>query len=206
MSEKKKEEKVELTLHQKIIAIQTTLKAPKSNFNSFGKYKYRSNENILEALKPHLEKHSLTLMQRDSIRELSGRVYIQCTSTLSDGEDSVENVALARESATKKGMDDSQITGTASSYARKYCLNGMFLLDDTKDADTMEYGKEGEKKASEANKAWHKCIDDWYARCQTKQEVVTMVDWILKKEGVAHYTEYIKEKGATLIKGMEDGK
>lgn len=123
-----------------LAAVQAALKAPKSQYNSFGKYKYRSCEDILEAVKPLLKEHGLTLTLCDSLTECGGRIYIRAAACVQDVEsgDEVEACAFAREPETKKGMDDSQITGTASSYARKYALNGLFCIDDTKDADTEE--------------------------------------------------------------------
>ena len=123
---------------EKLIKVQSELKAPKGQFNSFGKYHYRSCEDILEALKPLLKKHGLLLIITDHVTEVGGRVYVKATAIVRDGDQQVACEAYARESETKKGMDDSQITGTASSYARKYALNGLFLIDDTKDADTMD--------------------------------------------------------------------
>lgn len=128
-------------LVEALVEIQSDLKAPKGNYNSFGNYKYRSCEDILEAVKPLLKAHGVALKLADSIEEVGGRVYVKATATLTDGEGNIEVTAYAREAETKKGMDDSQITGTASSYARKYALNGLFCIDDTKDADTDEYAK-----------------------------------------------------------------
>lgn len=123
-----------------LAAVQAALKAPKSQYNSFGKYKYRSCEDILEAVKPLLKEHGLTLVLYDELTECGGRIYIEANVRVTDIEsgDSISACAFAREPETKKGMDDSQITGTASSYARKYALNGLFCIDDTKDADTEE--------------------------------------------------------------------
>lgn len=123
---------------KELLEIQTELKAPKNQFNSFGKYKYRSCEDILEALKPLLKAHGVVMVISDTMVNLGDRYYIQATVTLSKDGESIQSTALARESMSKKGMDESQITGTASSYARKYALNGLFLIDDTKDADTMD--------------------------------------------------------------------
>ena len=131
----------------KLLQIQSELKAPKNQRNSFGNYNYRSCEDILEAVKPLLAKHECTLIITDDILSLWDRVYVKATATINDGKDSVSVNAFARESATKKGMDDSQITGSASSYARKYALNGLFLIDDTKDADaTNDHGKKETSK------------------------------------------------------------
>jgi hypothetical protein len=120
-------------LTNKLAMIQQKLKAPKSQVNTFATYKYRSCEDILEAVKPLL--NDLVLTISDDIVEVGGRVYVKATASLSSGSGSVSTTAFARESETKKGMDDSQITGSASSYARKYALNGLFCIDDTKDAD-----------------------------------------------------------------------
>ena len=133
-----------MNIYEKLMKVQQELKAPKGQYNSFGKYKYRSCEDILEAVKPLLEKNKLTLTLTDTIVPASEtRFYVKATAKLIDIENEeisiIENTAFAREDAEKKGMDGSQITGTASSYARKYALNGLFLIDDTKDADTDEY-------------------------------------------------------------------
>lgn len=127
------------TIHQKLIEVQEELKAPKGQYNSFGKYYFRSTEDIVEALKPLLIKRGLLLLMYDEIELIGSRIYVVSTADLTDGAANIKVSARARESETKKGMDDSQITGTASSYARKYALNGMFLIDDSKDADTPEY-------------------------------------------------------------------
>lgn len=123
--------------------IQAELKAPKGQTNTFGKYKYRSCEDILEAVKPILAKHNISLTLSDDMIEVGGRVYVQATAVLKKDGAIIESVtACAREAVDKKGMDDAQITGAASSYARKYALNGLFCIDDTKDADaTNDHGK-----------------------------------------------------------------
>src|SRR5699024_17560 len=129
----------DLLIEDKLISIQTELKAPKGQYNNFGKYSYRSAEDILEAVKPLNAKQNLLLTLTDEPILVGDWHYIKATATLTDGDDTLKVTAYARESLNKKGMDDSQITGTASSYARKYALNGMYLIDDTKDADTDEY-------------------------------------------------------------------
>lgn len=133
----------------KLQTIQSTLKAPKGQFNSFGKYKYRSCEDILEALKPVLSENECHLIITDTIKLVGTRYYIEATCKLyTGGKIIAKSSALAREPEDKKGMDSSQITGTASSYARKYALNGMFLIDDTKDADTDEHHNQSKKPAA----------------------------------------------------------
>lgn len=123
-----------------LIAIQNELRAPKSQYNSFGKYHYRNAEDILQAVKPLLQKYDCQLTISDDLQIAGDRVYIKALATITDTDgNSVTVTAYAREAASKKGMDESQITGTASSYARKYALNGLFLIDDEKDADTDQY-------------------------------------------------------------------
>lgn len=126
-------------LINKLNQIQANLKAPKNQMNKFGGYKYRSCEDILEAVKPLLKESGLILLIKDEIINLGDRYYVKATCTLYDEEGhSLSTEALAREAQTKKGMDESQITGAASSYARKYALNGLFAIDDNKDADTQD--------------------------------------------------------------------
>lgn len=135
---------------KKLVAVQAALKAPKGQFNKFGGYKYRSCEDILEAVKPLLLEQGLQLTITDEPVEVGGRIYIKATATVTDGSETAAVSGYAREAETKKGMDESQITGTASSYARKYALNGLFLIDDTKDADaTNDHGK-GQQQARKA--------------------------------------------------------
>ena len=128
-------------IYASLMVIQRELKCQKNQYNSFGKYKYRSCEDIVEAVKPLLNEQGLILTMSDEVVGVADRVYIKATCKVIDvaNGDVIETSALARESLTKKGMDDSQITGTASSYARKYALNGLFAIDDTKDADTDQY-------------------------------------------------------------------
>lgn len=133
-------------VREKLAAVQKVLKAPKSQYNSFGKYAYRSCEDILEAAKPLCIENGLVLTISDEITEVGGRIYVKATATVADAQIESEGVisvtGFAREPEEKKGMDSSQITGAASSYARKYALNGLFSIDDTKDADaTNDHGK-----------------------------------------------------------------
>lgn len=132
-----------MNFNQTLQAIQQELKAPKGQYNSFGKYKYRSCEDILEAVKPILAKYHCSLVISDEIVMVGNRIYVKATSTLSNGECEVSASAFAREEETKKGADASQVTGATSSYARKYALNGLFCIDDTKDADaTNTHGQD----------------------------------------------------------------
>lgn len=129
-------------MKNKLLKIQMELKAPKNQTNSFGGYNYRSCEDIFEAVKPLLQEEGLVLRVTDELVNIGERYYIKATAILADGNDIIENVAYAREEETKKGMDGSQITGASSSYARKYALNGLFLIDDVKDSDTTNMGEE----------------------------------------------------------------
>lgn len=125
-----------MTIHKKLAEVQQNLHAPKNQTNNFGGYNYRNCEDILQAVKPLLK--DCTIVIYDDIVEVAGRVYVKATAVFSDGKESVSNSAFAREALTKKGMDESQITGAASSYARKYALNGLLLIDDNKDADSQQ--------------------------------------------------------------------
>ena len=139
---------------EKIVAIQSELKAPKGQYNSFGKYNYRSCEDILEGVKPLLTKHGLVLTIQDSIDLIGDRFYVKATATITDGREFVSATAYAREPDTKKGMDESQITGATSSYARKYALNALLCIDDTKDADTMDNNKKPVQQTQETVYNW----------------------------------------------------
>lgn len=150
-----------MTIYEKLGAIQQALQAPKSQFNEFGKYKYRSCEDVLAAVKPLLEQYKCVLLLKDGIETAEGRVYIKATATLVDVETAMTGskellpdiavTAFAREEETKKGMDASQVTGAASSYARKYALNGLFCIDDNKDSDfTNQTPKGGESFPDES--------------------------------------------------------
>ena len=144
-----------MNIYEKLLKAQVELKAPKGQYNSFGKYKYRSCEDILEALKPVLDKLKLTLFIKDDVIEVNTRNYVKATIILVNTEkpdEVIETSALAREEETKKGMDGSQITGASSSYARKYALNGMFMIDDTKDSDSTNTHGKDETKTDEEKK------------------------------------------------------
>lgn len=125
---------------KKLVTIQSKLKAPKGQYNSFGKYNYRSCEDILENARPLANENSCVIVLNDDIKEVAGRYYVEATATLFDADsgEEISAKAMAREPENKKGNDESQITGASSSYARKYALSALFALDDTKDADTMD--------------------------------------------------------------------
>jgi hypothetical protein len=158
-------------LMKELIAIQQELKAPKDLNNDFGGYKYRSCESILEAVKPLLKEHNCSLLLFDDIVECGGRVFVKATAQFSNGKDTINVTAFAREAESKKGMDVSQITGAASSYARKYALNGLFLIDDTKDADaTNTHGKE-EKVPNKGANVPKRDIEAELTACTTEEEL-----------------------------------
>lgn len=137
------------TINDKLVDIQGRLKAPKNQRNSFGNYNYRSCEDILEAIKPLLTEHKLVVNLTDEVMELGGLLFVQATAVISDGEKSIAVKAQAGINPNKKGMDIAQSFGASSSYARKYALNGLFLIDDTKDADATN-----DHKGESNNKAW----------------------------------------------------
>lgn len=149
-----------MSVYEKLLKVQSELKAPKSQYNSFGKYKYRNCEDILEAVKPVAEKYKALVIIGDSLEMIGNRFYIKATAEFIDaetGEKVVEN-AYAREEDSKKGMDASQVTGATSSYARKYALNGLLCIDDTKDSDATNSGKDkgkfdGKNAEQEKNKS-----------------------------------------------------
>ncbi len=133
-------------------SIQQSLVAPKGQYNSFGKYSYRSAEDILEALKPILQEHDAVLILQDGIVQIGDRYYVEATATLYAVGETIGTTAYAREDDSKKGMDGSQVTGAASSYARKYALNGLFMIDDNKDPDTDEYHNQNNQGSSKQQK------------------------------------------------------
>ena len=126
-------------LNAKLVKIQHDLKAPKDQRNNFGGYSYRSLENILESVKPLLAEAGLSIILSDDIVGVGGKAYVKATATISDGKESISNTAFAREDENRKGMSDPQITGACSSYARKYAVQGIFAIDDSKDPDTESY-------------------------------------------------------------------
>lgn len=169
------------SIYEKLLSVQSELKVPKSQQNTYGGYAYRSCEDILEELKPVLKKYDATVIVNDSIEVIADRVYVKATAKFIDikSGDAIEASAYAREPLTQKGMADSQLTGAASSYARKYALNGLFLIDDAKDMDTNEFSKmtgaknkkgdtpeEAEKNAQMTNDAMQKPL--------TKVEIETL--------------------------------
>lgn len=189
-----------MNINEKLLKIQIELKAPKGQYNSFGQYKYRSCEDILEAVKPLLQENKCTLTIKDDMEQIGDRYYIKATAILADTEADntiITNTAYAREEESKKGMDGSQITGTASSYARKYALNGLFLIDDTKDADTNEF-KEQQNKIEDIEKTKEQIIDkkkiDALNTSISKNNISeNIIDLILSQYGYKNTSE-IKNK------------
>ena len=151
-------------INTKLMNIQQELKAPKGQYNDFGKYAYRSCEDILEAVKPLLKKEKVVLTISDELQYIGNRYYIKATATLIDIESDaiISNSAYAREEETKKGMDGSQITGASSSYARKYALNGLFGIDDNKDSDTTNIQSKEEKEDKKISPKQIELIQKYY--------------------------------------------
>ena len=176
-------------LYGRLLRVQKDLKAPKNQYNSFGKYRYRSCEDILEGVKPILQEYGCAIVLSDTIEQIGDRFYVKATATFYDCEtgESVSNTAYARESDDKKGMDASQITGTASSYARKYALNGLLLIDDTKDADTDENRNETTGRArSEAAKK---------GMATKEQNALESANQIISEKDVLVLKELMQKKG-----------
>lgn len=190
---------------EKLRRIQTELKCAKNQYNSFGKYKYRSCEDILESVKPLLARENCVLSLSDSVEMIGDRFYIKATAKITDVESgaSYEVAAMAREELNKKGQDSSQITGTASSYARKYALNGLFLIDDTKDADTDENRNERNgRQAQTASKQQTK------TGRTNREKVIALArelnlpfDELMKDYGITKATT--EERFAEILKDME---
>ena len=159
--------------------IQSELKAPKGQYNSFGKYAYRSCEDILEAVKPLLEKYESTVYITDDVVSVGDRVYVKATATFVDKEGKQVSVsAFAREPVARKGMDDAQVTGATSSYARKYALNGLFLIDDNKDADTDENRNESEVRSKTSGSDTPKSDSPKVQRPNySAEQIATMKKW-----------------------------
>lgn len=165
-----------MSILKKLLALQTELKAPKGQYNTFGKYKYRSCEDILEGIKPLLKSEKVIILLSDKIIQISNRYYVESTATIIDIETGEEKsvTALARESEDKKGMDSSQVTGSTSSYARKYALNGLLCIDDTKDSDTDEEKKimlNNDKKEKEETE-------------EMKKEIIKELVLLVKKHNI----------------------
>ena len=200
-------------MKDKLLKIQNELKAPKNQKNTFGGYNYRSCEDIFEAVKPLLTKENLLLRMNDELVQIGDRYYIKATAILTDGNEVIENTAYAREEENKKGMDGSQITGASSSYARKYALNGLFLIDDVKDSDATNTGEEKEITIEEAKK--YKITFGQYKGMtleEIKEDDEEYLDWLwknAKEKKVKEMTKMVlnnneKNEKLTLFGEIED--
>lgn len=189
-----------MTIYEKLAIIQQELIAPKNQYNSFGKYNYRSCEDILEGLKPCLKNVSAAVTVSDEVVLIGDRYYIKATATLHDTESSgsISNTAYAREDEGKKGMDVSQVTGSTSSYARKYALNGLFCIDDVKDADTRDNiqneAKEQKLAEEQQKKGENSVISEikvkaLLSRCENEGVDTEKILKLYKVESLADLTE-----------------
>lgn len=191
---------------EELIKIQNRLKAPKNLYNKYGGFYYRNAESILTAVKPLLEEYGCLLLLTDDIVEVGGRVYVKATATITAPDGSHVSVeAFSREPQTKKGMDEGQVTGATSSYARKYALNGLFLIDDVKDPDTDEYRTEAENRAKKEQEIESKPIgktkgDALRERCEKDGLDLEKVLAMVKADAFENITEY---NHAVLIKNWE---
>jgi hypothetical protein len=181
-----------MSIYQKLNVIQAKLNVPKNQFNQFGKYNYRSCEDILEAVKPLLG--GLSLLLCDEIVLIGDRYYLKATATLTDGTETVSVAAYAREENEKKGMDSAQLTGATSSYARKYALAGLFLLDDNKDADTMDNSKQDKKQDKPGKQEFKESNPPDPAIDDMRRE---MAEWFTKKYGTDALTHFKEFTGGT---------
>lgn len=184
-------------IHKKLQKIQCRLKTPKSRWSKFGKYWYRSLEDIYEAAKPLLDEQGLLLILEDKIVIIGGRIYVKATAILQDVEDggAISTTAYAREEETRKGMDSSQITGATSSYARKYALNSLFLLDDSKDADTDEYKRNEVITEKEAKRLYDLMQKKGMTEAQIKEWASQRGLKSLYQTTQQQYAEAMKELG-----------
>lgn len=178
MTEEKEKDYTKLPFKQRVLNAQNELKAPKNQYNSFGKYHYRSAEDILEAAKKVNGKYSLLLVIEDTVEQYSEHLFLKTTAKLKDvlSDEQLEVSALAKIPLAKKGMDDSQITGAASSYARKYCLNGLYCIDDTKDADSEEVQAQAKGKQPPKQPPTHDAAKALIDSCQALAELINAKD------------------------------
>lgn len=194
---------VALNIYEKLTEVQNELKAPKSKYNSFGKYNYRSCEDILEAVKPILKAKRLAMTVKDDVFNIGDRFYIMATVTVFDCEsdEKVTTTAYAREDADKKGMDGSQITGSSSSYARKYALNGMFAIDDTKDADSWNtHDKDRTVEKKEAERATEEQVAKLRALYKGKEDKLTE---LLDKYDITNPVQFKRMEIQSVIDKLE---
>ena len=185
-----------MSLYEKLMNIQSELKAPKSQFNKFGNYQYRNNEDILEALKPLLLKYKATIRLSDEIEQVGNRYYVKVTARFTDAEDGqyIDAVAYAREADSQKGMSESQLTGSASSYARKYALNGLFAIDDTKDSDFTNDDELGNGKLATENQ-----LKLLYSLVKQKKYEDSIVSYIDKQYSKKSSKELTRSEASEII-------
>ena len=189
------EEKNTMNIYEKLLNIQNELKAPKNQFNKFGNYKYRNAEDILEAVKPICLKYKAVINVYDTVKQVGDRYYVEANAVITDVEkpaEYIENKASAREEESKKGMDSSQVTGATSSYARKYALNGLLCIDDTKDTDSEEYQKQVQKNNKGTTPYNFEKEEVLMIQESQKQQIRTEIDETTIKK-------YLKEKGKSKI-------
>ena len=192
-----------MNIYEKLTEVQNELKAPKSKYNSFGKYNYRSCEDILEAVKPILKAKRLAMTVKDDVFNIGDRFYIMATVTVFDceSEEKVTTTAYAREDADKKGMDGSQITGSSSSYARKYALNGMFAIDDTKDADSWNtHDKDRTVEKKEAERATEEQVAKLRSLYKGKEDKLTE---LLDKYDITNPVQFKRMEIQSVIDKLE---
>ena len=182
-------------INEKLVKIQHELKAPKDQHNNFGGYSYRSLENILESVKPLLAEAGLSIILSDDIAEVGGRVYVKATATISDGAESISNTAFAREDESKKGMSDPQITGACSSYARKYAVQGIFAIDDSKDPDTESYQRRTQSTPVMCDLC-HKPIKPMAKRGGGEMSPEAVAKWTRAKTGMTVCGDCYREREA----------
>ena len=190
MAEKKEIKKE--SIHQTLVRIQRDLKAPKGQYNKFSNFYYRSCEDILEAVKPILNGCTITI--NDQVVMFDDRFYIEAVVRISNGTEWIENTAFAREASDKKGMDEAQITGAASSYARKYALNGLFAIDDNKDTDAKDNNKTESKKLSADEQ-----VEDQLKMIKAQKSKIQLEKWRLKISDSKAYTAAQKKQLITCI-------
>lgn len=201
-------EEKELTFNQKFLKLINELKAPKNQQNTFGKYKYRSAEDILEAVKPLANSYGLVPNLSDELVLIGERYYIKATASITDGEQTYWSTGFAREEETKKGMDGSQITGTASSYARKYAMNGLYQIDDTKDADTDEFKQQENKQTNQkSNNASGKQVGMIKAKILEYSKLANgdkdkLETFYLDKYGVSSFDQLNNQSASEVINGL----
>lgn len=191
-------------LNAKLVNIQHELKAPKDQHNGFGNYNYRSLENILESVKPLLAEAGLSIIIGDDMVEVGGKVYVKATATISNGKESISNTAFAREAESKKGMSDPQITVACSSYARKYAVQGLFAIDDSKDPDTESYQRRGAKESGSAPvmcDLCHKPIKPMAKRGGGEMSPEAVAKWTRTKTGMAVCGDCYKKHETTKTNG-----